>query len=136
MKNLFILGYATSMALGLSACSSVVEGSSQEIIIATDPAGASCSLNRAGIKIATLDSTPGAVTIKKSKYDITVICDKEGFEQATYLNESGAAAATFGNIIIGGAIGWAIDSSSGADNKYDSPVNVTLVPKQAIADTQ
>ncbi len=28
----------------------------------------------------------------------------------------------------GGGIGWAIDSASGADNKYTSPVNITLVP--------
>jgi hypothetical protein len=41
---------------------------------------------------------------------------------------SGAAGATFGNIVAGGGIGWAIDSASGADNKYDAPVNVTLVP--------
>ncbi|MFN4088863.1 MAG: hypothetical protein ACK4QW_07435 [Alphaproteobacteria bacterium] len=36
-----------------------------------------------------------------------------------------------GNIILGGGIGWAIDSASGADNKYTSPVNMTLVPLSA-----
>ena len=37
------------------------------------------------------------------------------------------------NIILGGGIGWAIDSASGADNKYTSPVNLTLVPLDAPA---
>lgn len=43
-------------------------------------------------------------------------------------NPAIAAGATFGNIVLGGGIGWAIDSASGADNKYTSPVNITLVP--------
>jgi hypothetical protein len=67
-------------------------------------------------------------TIKKNKHDITLRCTKSGFQDATYLNHSGAAGATFGNIILGGGIGWAIDSASGADNKYDGTVNITLVP--------
>jgi hypothetical protein len=61
-----------------------------------------------------------------------VKCSKTGFQEASYLNHSGAAGATFGNIILGGGIGWAIDSASGADNKYDGVVNVTLVPAGAV----
>ena len=70
--------------------------------------------------------------MKKTKYDITIVCDRPGFDQATYIDHSGAAGATFGNIVVGGGIGWAIDSASGADNKYDSPVNLTMVPKAAV----
>jgi hypothetical protein len=87
---------------------------------------------REGRQIATITPTPGAAVVQKTKYDITVLCDREGFEQATYLNHSGAAGATFGNIVLGGGIGWAIDSASGSDNKYDSPVNLTMVPKAAM----
>lgn len=58
-------------------------------------------------------------------------CNKQGYQEATYLNHSGAAGATFGNIVLGGGIGWAIDSASGADNKYDGVVNMTLVPADA-----
>jgi hypothetical protein len=96
-------------------------------MVNTNPAGAACSLNRQGSSIARIEPTPGAATIKKTKYDITIVCNKEGFQEATYLNHSGAAGATFGNIVLGGGIGWAIDSASGADNKYDTPVNLTLV---------
>jgi len=130
MKNLLGLACVAVATLGVSACSSVIEGTSQEIVVYTYPAGADCSLNREGVSIARVNPTPGAATIKKTKYDITLVCDKAGFEQATYLDKSGAAGATFGNIVLGGVIGWAIDSASGADNKYDSPINLTLVPKQ------
>ena len=131
MKKILFLMAGLSL---LSGCSSIIEGTSQEIAVNTNPAGADCSLERQGISIAHVDSTPASVTIKKTKYDITVRCHKKGFEEATYLNHSGAAAATVGNIILGGGIGWAIDSASGADNKYDSPVNITLVRK--VADNQ
>jgi len=116
------------LALGSGACSSIIDGTSQEILVNTNPAGAKCVLNREGASIATIDATPAAVTVKKSKHDITVVCTKDGFQEATFVNNSGVAGATLGNIILGGGIGWAIDSASGADNKYDSPVNITLTP--------
>lgn len=119
-----------ALSFSTAGCSSIIEGTSQELTVNTNPSGASCSLERQGASIARIDPTPGAATIKKTKYDITVKCDKDGYQQATYLNHSGAAGATFGNIILGGGIGWAIDSASGADNKYDTPVNITLVPDE------
>ena len=119
------------LSLGLlSACSSIIEGTSQEITVNTNPAGANCSLERQGISIARIDPTPAAATIKKTKHDIVIRCNKEGYQEATYLNHSGSAGATFGNIVLGGGIGWAVDSAAGADNKYDSPVNITLVPEE------
>jgi hypothetical protein len=81
--------------------------------------------------IGTVSPTPSAILIEKTKYDIIVKCDKDGYQEATYFNKSGAAGATVGNIILGGGIGWAIDSATGSDNKYDSPVNLTMVPNQA-----
>jgi hypothetical protein len=114
----------------LTACSSIIEGTSQEIMVNTNPAGADCSLERQGFSIARVDPTPGAATIKKTKYDILIRCNKDGYQEATYLNHSGSAGATFGNIVLGGGIGWAVDSAAGADNKYDSPVNMTLVPEE------
>jgi hypothetical protein len=74
-----------------------------------------------------------AILIEKTKYDILIKCNKEGFQEATYMNKSGAAGATFGNIVLGGGIGWAVDSATGSDNKYDSPVNLSLVPLYAAA---
>jgi len=114
----------------LSACSSIIDGTSQEVVVNTNPSGADCALNREGIAVAHVNPTPGAATIKKTKYDMMIVCSKPGYQDATYMNKSGSAGATFGNIVAGGLIGWGIDSASGADNKYDSPINITLVPNQ------
>ena len=121
------------VAVCLSGCASIVEGTSQEILVNTNPVGASCDFVREGNVIAKVTNTPGGVTIKKTKHDITLKCNKEGYQEATYLNHSGADGATFGNIILGGGIGWAIDSASGSDNKYTGEVNVSLVPVIAAA---
>ena len=128
----FSLCAMAGIALLCGGCSTIIEGTTQEVYINTNPAGAACKFMREGRQIATITPTPGAAVVQKTKYDITVLCDREGFEQATYLNHSGAAGATFGNIVLGGGIGWAIDSASGSDNKYDSPVNLTMVPKAAM----
>ena len=127
MKAFAVLALA---AMAVSGCSSIIEGTSQEIVLNTNPSEADCELYREGAKIGEVANTPGSVLIKKTKYDITVVCVKDGYQQANYFNKSGAAGATFGNILLGGGIGWAIDSASGADNKYDSPVNLTMVPNQ------
>jgi hypothetical protein len=124
------------MSLALTGCASIIEGTSQEVSINTNPAGADCAMKRQDLVIARVNPTPGAATIKKTKYDITILCNKVGYQEATYLDHSGSAGATWGNIVAGGGIGWAIDSASGADNKYDSPVNITLVPVQTVQAVQ
>lgn len=117
----------TACAL-LGGCSSIIEGRSQTLFVNTNPIGADCGIYRQNLRIATVQNAPGSALVEKTKHDIWVACVKPGYQMATFYNHSGAAGATFGNILLGGGIGWAIDSASGADNKYESPMNVTLVP--------
>lgn len=129
MKS-FVCIAALLCIASLSACSTIIEGRSQQITVNTNPPGASCNVLRQDVSIGTINPTPGTLYIEKTKYDINIKCDKPGYQTATYLNHSGVAGATFGNIVAGGLIGWGIDSASGADNKYESPVNVSMVPNQ------
>jgi hypothetical protein len=105
-------------------------------MVSTNPAGASCVLEREGQPIATIPATPGTALIKKSKHDITIKCSKDGFETATYINNSGLASGSVaGNVaadlLLTAGLSSIIDSASGADNKYESPVNITLIPRNA-----
>ena len=111
-----------------TGCSSIIEGTTQEIFVSTNPDGAFCNLIREDKTIAQIAKTPAATTIEKTKHDIRIECEKAGFHKTVYYNKSDAAGATLGNILLGGGIGWAIDSAAGADNKYTSPVNLTMVP--------
>jgi hypothetical protein len=118
--------------LSCVGCVSVFEGTSQDIHVATSPSGATCVFERQGQNIGTIISTPGVLTVRKNKYDITIKCDKPGYEQAAYNNHSGVSAAIAANIavdiLLTAGIASIVDSANGADNKYDSVVNLTMAP--------
>jgi len=128
MKKAVMLLAAVCGSVSLGGCATILDGTTQEITVNTNPSGAECVFTRQDREIARISTTPAATNIRKSKYDITIICNKPGYQTATYLNKSGNAAATVGNLALGGLIGWGVDSATGSDNKYDSPVNITLVP--------
>jgi len=127
--GLFALGAA------LPGCVSVFEGTSQKISVVTNPPGASCVFERQGLKIGEIASTPSELKIRKSKYDITIKCNEPGFMEADYLNHSGVSAAIAANvaadIILTAGLSSIVDSADGADNQYDSVVNLSLVPVPA-----
>jgi hypothetical protein len=64
--------------------------------------------------------TPGDVVVEKTEDDMTIECEKEGYETVKATLESEIEGATWGDIILG----WAID--------YPEFVNLTLVPEQDI----
>src|SRR5688572_29217995 len=117
----------------LSGCASIVgEGSNQQIMVTTNPADASCDFIREGQSIGTIRSTPGALMVKRRKYDITIRCTKPGYAQAEFFNKSGLNSLIGGNIaadlILTAGISSIIDSSTGADNEYTGNVVLTMTP--------
>lgn len=121
--TILLISYVTS------GCATIIKGQTQDLTINTSPTGASCEITRNGEKIGKVDPTPGTVKIEKTKYDILVTCNKKGYETATYSGHSGNEGAVLGNIIAGGGIGWAVDSATGSDNHYESPINIMLPKK-------
>jgi len=51
-----------------------------------------------------------------------------GYYPETVAVDSEIQGSTWGNIVLGGGIGWAVDSARGADNKYADTVTVRLTP--------
>ena len=119
---------AVFAALNLAACGTITQGTSQDITVTSIPAGAHCDFTRKGEHLATIDRTPGTVTVDKTKHDILLTCNLPGYQQASVNLESGYGAGTFGNIILGGVIGWGIDEATGAVNKYPTSAKVQFVP--------
>src|SRR6185436_8032262 len=115
---------AIAAVFALTGCATIIEGTSQEIMVVTNPSGASCVIERQGQAIAAIPSTPSAALIKKTKYDILIKCKREGFEEAVFMDHSGLASGSVaGNVaadlILTAGLSSIIDSASGADNKYD-----------------
>ena len=116
--------------LWLANCATIVEGTDQSVTVSTSPSGASCEMKRKGTIIAVVKPTPGAANIEKSKDNVTVTCEKEGYQTAATALRSEFQGMTFGNIIFGGLIGVAIDAGSGAMNEYPASVRLTLAPNE------
>lgn len=112
----------------LSACATIVTGTSQTVTVSTDPAGAACTLDRAGARVGAIPQTPGSVRIGKSGKDLSVTCAKDGYQTATVQQSSSFNGVTFGNILAGGVIGVVVDASSGANFNYPGDVRLALAP--------
>ena len=116
----------------LPGCSSILSGTSDTISFDTNPPGADCTLVRDGKVIGNV-KTPGGLTVEKTKHDIHVTCKKAGYQDSTGVLSSEIQDETWGNIILGGGVGWLIDSASGADNDYAENITITLVPENGVA---
>ena len=116
--------------LSLPACATLVEGTNQSVTVSTDPPGASCILSRHGETVGAIALTPGSVQVSKSKDDVSVACQRQGFQTATVSRSPSFGGATFGNIIAGGVVGVVVDAASGANYTYPSEIHVSLAPVQ------
>src|SRR4051812_17130343 len=95
----WVIAAVAALGAALSGCASIVGGgSSQNISVMTTPPGATCVFYREGEAIGTIQSTPGSMGVKRRKYDITIKCDKAGYEQAAYLNHSGLSSMVAANV--------------------------------------
>jgi hypothetical protein len=118
------------IALIAAGCASITTGTTQTIDLSSSPDAAACTLTRAGTTLGTV-TTPGRLSIKRGRDPITVDCTKEGYEDARTIMNAQAEKATYGNALVGGFIGMAIDNSTGANSRYDPSVAIELTPLSA-----
>ena len=109
----------------LTGCASIVTGQNQVVSVETTPhKEASCELSNDKGKWF-ISSTPGTVTINRSSEDLLVICTK-GTLKATHSAKSYTKGMAFGNILVGGIIGAAVDCGTGSAYDYPSVINVQM----------
>ena len=122
--------FAAFPLLALGACATVVDGTDQTVTVLTEPAGAECTLTREGDTVGAVNPTPGSVVLDKSRVDVSVACRKDGHVDGTAVLSSDFQAMTLGNVLIGGFIGVAVDTASGAMHKYPDSITVVLTPEE------
>jgi len=124
------LAAIAALGAALSGCASIVEGTTQSIAVTTPPAdGAKCVLTSSeGTYYVT---TPGNVTVHKTKNDLDVNCRRDGFKDAHATIPSHFNGATAGNILAGGVIGIGIDAATGANYNYPTEYAITMTPDDA-----
>lgn len=121
---------STAITSTLTGCATLVEGSAQTIQIITEPAGAYCILKRETQLVTVIPSTPATISIFKEDGQLILRCNKHGYLEATWEAGSGFQDMVFGNILLGGIIGAAVDAGSGAMYKYPESIQLTLIPER------
>jgi hypothetical protein len=126
LRNLVLVALA---AFTLPACATITTGTSQPVTVMSEPAGATCELQREGATVGVVNPTPGTVQISKSSRDMTIRCTRPGYSPGLASVASQMQGMTAGNILIGGFIGLGIDAASGALSQYPTNVTVILPPE-------
>lgn len=130
MTHKLLAVLATAGIACLGGCGTIVQGVHQDISVSSTPPGAHCDLVKkdSGTNVGSIDKTPGTVHVRKTKEDLLMTCKLAGYQNASTYLKSGIATGVYGNAILGGVVGWGIDSATGADNEYPSTAQVTFVP--------
>lgn len=112
------------LSLGvLSGCATITKGSTQKIPIASDPSDADITADGQA-----LGQTPIDITLAR-KRDHLVTVAKKGYHPKSIAITKSTGGAVWGNILVGGLIGWGIDASTGAQyNLNPESISVRLEP--------
>lgn len=111
-----------------SACASITAGTTQSVAVATTPKdGAQCELaNEKGQW--SVPKTPGSTTVTKAYGELTITCSHPDGSKGSTAVQSSTGGAVFGNILVGGVIGAAVDMGSGAAYTYPASIAIPLGP--------
>ncbi len=115
--------------LVMTGCASLTGSKNQAISVQTHMQGdavegAKCVLmNDKGSWFVT---TPGSVMVQKSYEDLSVNCNKPAVSSGLAYFRSKSNGGVWGNILAGGIIGYAIDSSNGSGFDYPPLLTVEM----------
>jgi hypothetical protein len=114
------------LCLIINNCASTMSGNSQNITIASNVNGATCTLQNE--KGNWSIQTPGSSVVTNSRENLTVRCQKNGYETAVVsVPSKHKDSATWGNVLLGGGVGYIWDRKTGAAFVYPSTINLTLI---------
>lgn len=109
MKYIFLL------PLLLSACATVTTDATQNIMVTTTPAGATCTLtNRAGSW--TIEETPSTILVVRNFSPLVIDCEKDGKKGSATLEPSTRLIA-YGNLLMFGLPAM-VDAATGEGYEY------------------
>lgn len=117
MKNTFIFRQAVSLItiaillISMTNCSSIMNGSKQEVSFNSEPNGAKIFIN--GVSMGT---TPTKLMLKRGETHIIEI-RLDGYKTYRITTSKGITGWFWGNLICGGIIGFVIDLATG--NAFD-----------------
>lgn len=120
-----------SLLLALNGCATIIHGTTQDIGVSSDPAGADLLLDGQQHYVS-----PATITMKR-KYDHLLEISKEGYKTEVVDIRGDISLAVVGDVLAGGAIGYGIDAATGAQRRLvPEKIAVTLRPLLTQADRE
>jgi hypothetical protein len=120
---------AASLLVTTSGCASLMHGSDQDVSVVSNPAAASISVDG-----KPMGTTPAVVRLTRKESHILRL-DLEGYQPFEMPLERKTSGWVWGNIVFGGLIGVAVDSSTGAMYKLTpGAVDATLATRTAVVE--
>ena len=122
--NIVELVSACLLALAADGCATIVQGTTETLVVESTPPGARVTIEPGGLEVV----TPGEVVLERgSKYRLRF--ERDGFEPTVDEVFPQADGTTAGNLVVGGIIGLNHDLESGAAfGLFPNPVHVHLSP--------
>ena len=117
------------LSLIISGCASTMSGNSQPVTVSSNVDGARCTLTNE--KGSWSLQTPGSAVVTNSRENLSVRCEKKGYESAVVsVPSKHKDSATWGNVVLGGGIGYIWDRKTGAAFIYPSTINMSLIKSE------
>jgi hypothetical protein len=112
-----------------TSCASIVSGRNQSVTVSTTTSN-NTSLNNSNCKLINskgewITPTPGSVLIRKSYGNMSINCENASLKGSQTF-KSKHEGIVWGNILLGGIIGWAVDAGTGAGFSYPQSMNVEM----------
>lgn len=105
----------TVATLMLDSCATFISGVNQDIYVNTEPQGAAIYVNGKDQGVL----TPATIAVKRRKQTVYTF-QKQGYEDGTVIQQGSLNSVVFGNILLGGVVGLAVDASTGAMWQYNN----------------
>ncbi|WP_152551660.1 PEGA domain-containing protein [Polycyclovorans algicola] len=118
---------AVASVLLLNGCATIVTGSTQDITILSEPSGATVTRNGASYGV-----TPLTLNLKR-KESPSFVLRRQGFEDTILHPGKGSNGWVWGNILVGGLIGLAVDMGTGSLSKFDQDTYVVRLPREPMS---
>jgi hypothetical protein len=95
-------------------CSSIVHGTTQQVKVNSEPAGAAVTVECGDVNNDPKIVTPAVVTLHRKPDHCALKLNKEGFAEKELKFAKSLSGSFFGNILFGGIIGIIVDGANGA----------------------
>ena len=130
MKSIIKLVAATLPLALTVGCASLTTSNENQVRVETvDEAGVgvadvNCAMLRGSVRSEF--KTPAVIALSKGSQQVMIDCTKAGMSDGKAVLTSRVGAATFGNILLGGFVGAAVDQATGKAYNYPDWIQIVM----------